>query len=165
MVCEGQNMINRIMTPRAAAVAFAASALFAAPALAETRQDKKPSRHVSGIQITIGNGHGLTNVRGNTQRGLTGNKRLQRRAVQACSQAVAYKAQARGYRRANLDYVQRVRQVGPNGFLVRAEFDFKGNRRHFERDITCTVRRGQVVDIQNLPRLGKYQRASYRYNR
>ena len=175
-------MMKRIMTPRAAAVAFAASALVATPALADPSHGKKHNhdqRHVSGaLQVDIGNGLSVTLANGGWDHGYYGQrgsrhygyqdrrrlKELRREAIRACKRAVRYESRNRGFRRVYLDDVERVRQIGPRGFVVRAEFEFEGRRRDFERDVTCTVRRGRVVDISNLPRSRGNRNRGYGYN-
>ena len=164
------HMMKRIMTPRAAAVAFAASALVATPALADPGKGSKHTHNkplINGaLQVDIGDGLSLTLANGGWDHGYYGHrgqrhygnqdrrrlKQLRREAIRACKRAVRYEARDRGFRRVFLDDVERVRQIGPRGFVVRAEFEFEGRRRDFERDVTCTVRRGRVVDIDNLPR-------------
>ncbi len=183
------NMIKRIMTPRAAAVAFAASALVAMPALADPGYGKqhKHKPNVSGaLQVDIGNGLSVTLANGewnHSYRGHRGHghyghrghgyygyqdrrrtKELRREAIQACKKAVRWEARDRGFRRAYFEDVERVRQIGPRGFVVRAEFEFEGRRRDFDRDVTCTVRRGRVVNIDNLPRPRGYRQSGYGYH-
>ena len=170
-------MMKRIMTTRAAAVAFAASALFAAPALADpvkkSHKANQTERHASaavqfdigdGLSVTLANdnwglashnghyGYGYGNNRYNGYNNRQRLKKLRRRAIRSCSEAVKYAAHQRGFRRVYLEDVERVKQIGPQGFLIRAEFEFEGRRRDFDREITCEVRRGRVVDIDNLPR-------------
>ena len=177
-------MIKCIMTPRAAAVAFAASALFAAPALADPVTQHKPAKggKAASVQFNFGNGVELSYASGdwalNHYHGYYGNRgyrnrdynqryrqqRLRKDAIQACRRAVKYEARNRGFRRAYFEGVERVRQIGPRGFLVRAEFEFEGRRRDFDRDVTCEVRRGRVVDINNLPRPRVNRNGGYGYN-
>ena len=180
------HMMKRIMTPRAAAVAFAASALVAAPALADPGHGKKHDynkRHVSGaLQVDIGNGLSVTLANGKWSHGYHGYrgykpygsrhygyqdryrvKQLRREAIHLCKRAVKREVYDRGFRGAYLEEVERVRQIGPRGFVVRAEFEFEGRRRDFDRDVTCTVRRGRVVDIDNLPRPRGYRNSNYGY--
>ena len=173
--------MKRIMTPRAAAVAFAASALVAAPALADPGKGAKHDhnkRHASsalhldvgnGLSVTLANGdwalghNGRYGHRGGHGYGSYGNRswyqtrQLRRDAVRACAEAVRRTSNRAGFRRVYLDDVEGIRQIGPYGFKVRAEFEFEGRRRDFERDVTCTVRRGNVVNIDNMPeRRGYY---------
>ena len=165
-------MINRIMNSRAAAVAFAASALIVAPAFADSGHKRVHAKNGSAVSVKVNLGSGvalkfangnvaLRNHHGSNSRLAYNNSRfnngrntrqLRRNAIEACRQAVKYESRDFGFRRVYLDDVERVRQIGPNGFLVRAEFEFEGPRRDFERDVTCEVRRGRVVDIDNLPR-------------
>ena len=91
-------------------------------------------------------------------------RELRRDAIRACERAVRYESQSLGFHRVRLDDVERVRQIGPRGFVISAEFEFEGRRRDFERDVSCTVRRGRVVDIDNLPRRRGYRSSGYNYN-
>lgn len=170
------------MTPRAAAVAFAASALVATPALADSGKGYKHDygkSHVStAVQLDFGKGFAVTLASSDFSRGRTfrhskygyGNygyqsnyrtRQLRRQAVRLCEQAVSHRSYRNGFKYVELDDVERIRQIGPQGFVVRAEFDFKGYRRGFEKDVTCTVRRGKVVDINDLPRPIGHRHASH----
>ena len=165
--------MKRIMTPRAAAVAFAASALVATPALADPGkgyQNDHGKRHTStAVQFDIGNGLAITlasqdwahgshrryspygyRTAGPPDRYRT--MQLRREAVRLCAQAVRARSYRNGFRHVELEDVERIQQFGPAGFTVRAEFEFEGYRRDFDKDVTCTVRRGSVVDIYDLPR-------------
>lgn len=180
-------MMKRIMTPRAAAVAFAASALAIAPAVADPGHGQKYHTHGTSADLHLNFGNGLAVSLNGGNVALRNHhssyryhdsryrhsgydrrydryhtKRLRREAIRACSDAVKYAARDRGFRRVHIDDVEGVRQIGPEGFRIRAEFEFEGRRRDFERDVTCTVRRGRVVDIDNLPRPRGYRHSGYR---
>ena len=179
------------MTSRAAAVAFAASALAAAPAMAdpakgqysnpggqgifsavETDIDDELSFAFAEIDFALGTTSWLSNSsyygNRNTRYGRHGyqdryhTRRLTREAVELCKCAVEEEGYRQGFRSVHLDDVENIRQIGPRGFVIRAEFEFDGRRRDFERDVTCTIRRGRVVDIDNLPRTRG--RRGYGYN-
>lgn len=178
--------MKRIMTPRVATVAFAASALAAAPALADPsyghKHDYKMSDVSAAVHLNVGNGLGITLANGgwahhhggwhgnrgyNRNRGYQGYqdryhiRELRREAIRLCKQAVKYESYNSGFRNVYLDDVERVEQIGPRGFKIRAEFEFEGRRRDFDKDVTCTVRRGRVVHLDNLPRPRGYRRAGY----
>lgn len=169
-------MMKRIMTPRAAAVAFAASALFAAPAVADQGRysnDYSKRGATTAVHFGLGNGVSLTLANGNlalrnhhssfSNRGFGYNtnysynrrgqnsRRLRQNAVRACARAVNYKGEYLGFRDVDLEDVERIQQIGRNSFRIRAEFEFENRRRDFDRDVFCTVRNGQVVDIDGLP--------------
>jgi len=173
-------MINRIINPRVAAVAFAASALIAAPAIADPSHKRANTGSSASVHLNLGNGLAVSYASGDlalrhhhgsySNRGYhTGQygyrnqtKQLRKQAIRACRQAVRQEARYLGFDRAKFEEVERVRQVGPRGFIVRAEFEFEGRRRDFDRDVTCEVRRGHVVDINNLPRPRGYRNSGYR---
>jgi hypothetical protein len=165
-------MIKRIMTYRVAAAAFAVPALFAAPAAADSvRGAIVQLEHKLGADtsLTLQVGHKnryqrdhhdtrdyrrgyQLNQWGQSQREVTG---LRRDAVQACRRAVAKQAYRIGYRDVDFDDDRRVRQIGPYGFRVRLDdVEFEGRRRERESDVTCTIRRSNVVDIEGIPAAG-----------
>ena len=166
-------MIKRIMTYRVAAAAFAVPALFAAPAAADpVRGAIVQLEHKLGADtsLTLQVGHNNRYQRdhrdnrdyrrgyhlnqwGQTEREA---RRLRRDAVQSCRRAVAHNAYRIGYRDVDFDDDRRVRQIGPYGFRVRLDdVEFEGRRRDRERDVTCTIRRGHVVDIEGIPAPGQ----------
>lgn len=160
-------MIKRIMTFRVAAAAFAVPALFAAPAGADpvrgaiVQLEQKLGANTSlVVQVGQNDRYGRHDRRdyrvnqwGQSQREVRG---LRRDAVQACRRVVAEQAYRIGYRDVDFDNDRRVRQIGPYGFRVMLDdVEFESRRRERERDITCTVRRGEVVDIHGLPAHGK----------
>lgn len=156
-------MINRIMTSGVAAVALAASAFFALPAAAD------PVRSNASLTIQIGsNGASVyRDVRRGSRYGVNqwGQRRhevrqLRRDAVRACSASIERQAYRVGFRDVDIDNDLRVHQIGPYGFEVRFDdVEFEGRRRDFERDVTCVVRRGNVVQVAGLP---QPRRAAYR---
>jgi len=180
--CFPAPMIKRIMTFRVAAAAFAVPALFAAPAAADpvrgaiVQLEQKLGANTSlVVQVGQNDRHGRddrygrndhrdyrVNQWGQSQREVRG---LRRDAVQACRREVAKQAYRIGYREVDFDDDRRVRQIGPFGFRVMLDdVEFEGRRRERESDVTCTVRRGHVVDIHGLPAPGRrgYQHAGGR---
>lgn len=166
------------MNPRVAAVALAASALIAAPAAADPVRgavlelNKRLSNDAS-LTIQVGHNSGYSNRRnvrranhyrvnewGQSQREV---RQLKRNATQACRRAITRQAYNIGFRDVDFDDGRGVRQIGPNGFRVNfGDVEFEGRRRDFERSVTCTVRRGQVKNVDGIPRPGK--RATRRNN-
>jgi hypothetical protein len=163
-------MINRIMNLRVAAVALAASALIAAPAVADPVRgtvlelNKRVSSNTGlTIQVAHNSGHSHRNTRranhyrvnewGQSQREV---RQLKRDATQACRRAISRQAYNIGFRDVDFDDDRRVNQIGPNGFRVSFdEVEFEGRRREFERRVTCTVRRGQVRHLDGIPQPGR----------
>ena len=165
-------MIKRIMTYRVAAAAFAVPALFAAPAAADpvrgaiVQLEQKLGSNTS-LTLQVGhNGHNSRNRHdsrdyrygyqlnqwGQSRRVVTG---LRRDALQACRRAVAKQAYRIGYRDVDFDDDRLIRQTGPHDFRVRLDdVEFEGRRRDRESDVTCSVRRGYVVNIQGIPAAG-----------
>jgi len=162
------------MTPRVAAVAFAASALIAAPAFADhgkpkVRTSAAVSVDLGGAQITLAGGELFTSYRGyGYNRGYRGNRgygnghdnrrferQKRRTAVRACRAAVERQGYRIGFRDVDYEGTERIRKIGPNGYIVRAEFEFESRRRDFEKDVVCEVRQGRVVDIDGLPHRGR----------
>ena len=165
-------MIKRIMTYRVAAAAFAVPALFAAPAAADpVRGAIVQLEHKLGADtsLTLQVGHDnryqrdhrdnrdyrrgyRLNQWGQSERDVRG---LRRDAVQACRRAVAHDAYRIGYRDVDFDDDRRVRQTGPYDFRVRLDdVEFEARRRDRESDVTCSVRRGYVVNIEGIPAAG-----------
>ncbi|WP_340694173.1 hypothetical protein [Hyphomonas sp.] len=160
------------MTYRVAAAAFAVPALFAAPAAADPvrgaimQLEQKHGTNTSLILQVGQNSHGQRASRGyqlnqwgQSRRVVSG---LRLDALQACRQAVAKQAYRIGYRDVDFDDDRRVRQIGPHGFRVRLDdVEFEGRRRERESDVTCTIRRGHVVNIEGIPAAGRrgYQKA------
>lgn len=178
-------MINRIMKPRAAALAFAAPLLIAAPAFADhDRTRGQRSSATISLQTDLG---AITYNTGTDRLSVShydryygpdyryahgrdhyrANRRSQRRAARACRRAITSEAYAIGFHDVDFDSRGRVRQIGPGGFLVTYnEVEFEGRRREFERRVTCTVRRGTIVrQIEGLPRRGHHRRDDRRRHR
>ena len=165
-------MIKRIMTYRVAAAAFAVPALFAAPAAADPVREaivQLEQKLGTNTSLTLQVGHNdryqrdrrdtrdyrrgyQLNQWGQSQREVSG---LRRDALQACRRAVAKQAYRIGYRDVDFDDDRRVRQTGPYDFRVRLDdVEFEARRRDRESDVTCSVRRGHVVDIEGIPAAG-----------
>lgn len=167
-------MMNRIMKPRAAALALAAPLLFTAPALADHgKQSKRADATLSiqtengGLYLNIGDrGYGSIGYNTNRHYGhrdyrygdrYYGDDRQQRRrAIRACRQAIRSEADYIGFRDVDFERRAWAERIGPAGFRVTfGEVEFEGRRRDFERPVTCIVRRGdRVVDIQGIPQPG-----------
>jgi len=165
-------MIKRIMTYRVAAAAFAVPALFAAPAAADpvrgaiVQLEQKLGTNTS---LTLQVGHNSRDYRrgyqlnqwGQSQRVVSG---LRQDALQACRRAVAKQAYHIGYRDVDFDDDRRVRQTGAHDFrVVLDDVEFEARRRDRERDVTCTIRRGHVVNIQGIPAASHPGNAHRRY--
>lgn len=161
-------MINRIMKPRAAALALAAPLLFAAPALADNGYSGK--RVTGSISVQTGNGalqfnvdnrgYGTVGYSTNRRYGHNGhygnqraNRQMKRQAIRACRRAIQDEAHYRGFRDVDFDDGRYAEQIGPQGFRVTFnEVEFETRRRDIERPVTCIVRRGdQVRDIRGIP--------------
>ena len=165
-------MMNRIMTSGVAAVALAASALFALPAAADGPAARATIATKVGdntrLVVSVGHndqrdvayrdrdmrdsryGYGR-NAWGQTQRQAD---QLSRVAIQACRQDVQRSARYAGFRDVDFDSRSWTDQIGPNGFTVHfreVEFE-RGHGRDINRPVTCTVRQGRVVDIDGMPR-------------
>ena len=165
-------MMNRIMTPRVAALAFAALPLTPAPALADRPARSAPAAS-AGLEVSLGEtaslyvlaGHEHDRWRGRHGRAYRSNpwgqsrwqvRRLKRDALQRCSAAIERRGYRFGFRDVDIDDDFRIRQLGPRGFRIRFdEVEFEGRRREFERDVTCTVRHGHVVSVDGLPQPGR----------
>jgi hypothetical protein len=163
-------MIKRIMTYRVAAAAFAASALIVAPAVAAPVRAASVQVHKAigpntSLVVQVGSRADYrhndrrdhrrvhTNQWGQTDREVA---RLSRNALQACRSAITREAYRIGYRDVDFDDDRRVRQIGPNGFEVRYDdVEFERGRRDVERNVTCTVRRGNVAEVRGIPALAR----------
>ena len=160
-------MINRIMQPRAAALALAAPLLFTAPALAD---HGKSSKRVTG-SISVQTGNGAFHI-GYNDRGYRSNRhyghnsyygdrqsyrQMKRRAIRACRRAIRDEAHYLGFRDVDFDDGRYAEQIGPRGFRVTFnEVEFETRRRDIERPVTCIVRRGdQVRQLYGIPQRGK----------
>ena len=157
--------MKRIMKPRAAALAFAAPLLFAAPALADHGTHQK--RVSGGVAFETSNGGFYLNI-GDRRYGSAGYdtrrnyghntyrqsyRQLKRRAIRACRAAIRDEAYYLGFHDVDFDDGRYAEQIGPRGFRVTFnEVEFESRRRDIERPVTCIVRRGdRVVDIRGLP--------------
>lgn len=172
--------MNRIMNPRAAALALAAPLLFAAPALAD---HGKSSKRVTGsVAVQTDNGGlylnfgdraygsvGYSTSYRHGHRGYYGDRhnyrQMKRRAIRACRRAIRDEAHYLGFRDVDFDDGRYAEQIGPRGFRVTFnEVEFERRGRDFERPVTCIVRRGdQVREIYGIPRRG--HRGHYRGHR
>jgi len=167
-------MMNRIMKPRAAALALAAPLLLAGPALADTGKSKRSSVSVS-VETGSGslsfstrgpNGYHLAHHRSDRSYGYDRYelKEMKRRAKRQCRRAIRQEAHYIGFRDIDFDSRGRAYQIGPRGFEVTfREVEFEGRKREFERRVTCVVRRGEVRRIDGIPQRGKrhHRRNSY----
>ena len=164
-------MINRIMQPRAAALALAAPLLFATPALADHGKSNK--RVTGSISVQTDNGalhfgygdHGYGSVGYSSHRHYGYSDRrsyrqLKRRAIRACRRAIRDEAYHLGFRDVDFEHGRYAEQIGPRGFRVTFnEVEFEGRRRDFERPVTCIVRRGdEVRRIHGIPQRGQRHR-------
>jgi hypothetical protein len=174
--CFPAGMMKHVMTSGAAAVAFAASALIALPASA----DSPPVRAAiatdlgdnSALFIEVGHGGydyrpAAYSYRGATH-GYTPNyrDRMSREAIQACRKGIRQEARRMGFRDVDFDSRAWAQPFGRGGYTVRfREVEFEGRRHDFERGVSCTVRRGRVTDIQGVPHRGGGPRYDGRRNR
>lgn len=163
-------MMKRIMTNRVAALALAAIPLTAAPALADAPAHTSAVA-TSGVSLALGDASLYVSIGHDEWRGRRDGRRyrtnqwgqrpwevrqLRRDARQRCAGAVQRQGYRIGFRDVDIDDDIRVRQIGPQGFRVRFDdVEFEGRRREFERDVTCTVRRGRVVELSGVPRPGR----------
>jgi len=168
-LCIPDDMINRIMKPRAAALAFAAPLLFAAPALADHGSSKK--RVTGSISVHTDNGslHFGYGDRGYRSIGYNSNRysghshygqnhrQAKRQAIRACRRAIRNEAYNLGFRDIDFDDGRYAEQIGPRGYRVTFnEVEFESRRRDIERSVTCIVRRGdQVREIYGIPQRGQ----------
>jgi len=176
--CFSAAMMNRIMTSGVAAVALAASALFALPAAADAPAAKATFATKVGdnsaLFIQVGTdgrdyrpaGYGY---RGDRDYRMNEVDRLSREAIQACRSSIRYEARRMGFRDVDFDSRAWAQPIGRAGYEVRfREVEFEGRRHEFERSVSCTVRHGRVTDIDGLPRPGggpRYSDRGYDYRR
>jgi hypothetical protein len=172
-LCFKGSMMKRIMNPGVAAVAFAASALFAAPASADPiaqaqaraieeieakasgdlrsdhRADHRDWRRDSGGRYGR---YDRLNRFGQTRWEEAG---LRRDAIRACQYDVDRFAHRYGFY--DVDYrddvdERDVYQYSRYGFSVSFyHVEFEGRHRDFERTLLCEVDRGRVVRLDGLP--------------
>ena len=158
------------MTSGAAAVAFAASALIALPAAADSPQVRAAVATNIGDNSTlfIEIGHGRDDYRPaaysyrGANRGYAPNyrDRMSREAIRACRAGINYEARRMGYRDVDFDSRAWAQPMRWGGYSVRfREVEFEGRRHEFETGVSCTVWNGRVTDIQGIP----HRRAGPRY--
>lgn len=173
-------MMRSIISPRVAALALAVPLFITAPALGDPAPEKvkkgKRSQSIIGDEHHSDRSH--RQYRPNAQYRSHGRyvtdsysgygqtywgqsyreaERLQRQAVRACRRAIRDEAYYRGFRDVDFERGRRVEQIGPRGFRVTfREVEFEGRRRDFDRRVSCTVRRGDLVrQIDGIPRPGR----------
>ncbi len=169
-------MMKRIMKPGVAAVALAASALLAAPASAE-----KVTYNAFGVEALDlrvggdivhrvdnrgrgrGHGHGpALNRFGQTPYEA---QRLAEKAIYECSCQLELDAGYLGYRHAAFRHAPYVEQIGPYGFIVKADAVLHAGRRSTSQPYECVVRQGQIARASDLYPVsyghGRYQRDGY----
>jgi len=155
--------MNHVMTSGVAAVALAASSLFALPAAADSPRVKAAVSTQIGDNSTlfIAIGHGgddyrpaaysyRSPVRGYRQ---DRSDRDSRDSIRACRRGIQQEARRIGYR--DVDFYSRAwaQPFGRHGYTVRfREVEFESRRHDIERSVSCTVRRGHVTEIDGLPR-------------
>ena len=161
--------MKRIMSSRVAALALAAIPLTAVPAFADA-----PGRNVQaklgGLSLDLGDASFYVSVGHDSWRGRNGRyyrsnqwgqsprevRQLRRDALNRCAAAIQRQGYRTGFRDVDIDDDVRIRQNGPRNFQVRFDdVEFEGRRREFERDVSCTVRHGNVVQISGLPQPGR----------
>lgn len=161
-------MMNRILNVRVVAAALAASALVTAPAAADpatgisARLDIQPVRDSRLLVSVAHRGHTVRglNAWGQTRREAD---RLRRAALQQCRAEIGRIARRNGFRDVDFDDDRRIRQTGPHEFrILFDEVEFERRRREIERDVTCVVRRGNVVRLDGVPQPGHAPVRPYR---
>ncbi len=169
--CFLKAMMKHVMTSGAAAVALAATALFALPAAADSPQLRAAVvtdiGDTSTLFIEVGHGGddyrpAAYSYRGAT-RGYTPNDRdrMSREAIRACRAGIKYEARRLGYRDVDFDSRAWAQPFGRAGYTIRfREVEFEGRRHDFESSVSCTVRHGHVTDIQGIP----YRSGHHRYS-
>ncbi|MEM9586882.1 MAG: hypothetical protein AAGA03_06340, partial [Planctomycetota bacterium] len=172
-------MMKAIMKPRAAALAFAAPLLFAAPALADNgRANKGVTGSVTfqngagaltfdigqnGLRSNVHHRHGSYGHRNYRHYGhddyQQSNRQARRTAIQACRRAIRREANYIGFHDVDFERGRYAERIGPRVYRVTFnEVDFEGRLLDFERRVSCFVRRGdRVVDIQGIPVPGRYR--------
>lgn len=162
-------MMKHVMKTRVAALAFAALPLTAAPAFAEDAGYRAQTAF-SGAMLSVGDASFYISVGGDRWRGRDGRyytndrygqrpwetRQLRRDAVRQCAAAIQRQGYRAGFRDVDIDNDLRVSQTARNAFRVRFDdVEFEGRRREVYRDVTCTVRRGSVVELAGLPEPGR----------
>ncbi|WP_300395741.1 hypothetical protein [Henriciella sp.] len=166
------------MSNRVAALALAAIPLTAAPAFADAPATTTQTA-LSGLSLNVADASFYVSVGHDRWRGRNGRtyrtnqwgqsprevRHLRRDALQRCAGAIQRQGYRAGFRDVDIDDDYRVRQLGPRGFRVRFDdVEFEGRRREFERDVRCTVRRGNVVKLIGLPQPGRRGWNNRRYD-
>ncbi len=168
-LCFPAVMINRIMTHRVVALAFAAIPLTAAPALADA-PGHRTSVAAPALSLSVGDASFYVSVGHDQWRGRNGRsyrsnqwgqspwetRQLKRDALQTCRRAVSVQGYRTGFRDVDIDDDYRIHQVGPRGFEVHLDdVEFEGRRRDFDARVSCVVRQGSVRSISGLPQPGQ----------
>ncbi|MEM6411940.1 MAG: hypothetical protein AAF683_10445 [Pseudomonadota bacterium] len=136
-------MMNRIMKTGVAAVAFAASALLATPAVAQSVSFDQRAFSSVGVQTVNyrGRGHRVSlNRFGQTPDEV---RYLADRAIYECDCQLQADANYIGYRGAELRRV-RYDQVGPNRFVVYGRAKLFDGYDYRRQPYECVVRRGRI---------------------
>lgn len=163
-------MMKRIRNTRVAAAALAASALFAAPALADPGQGfgryHGEAHRGDDARLVVVDVRGRTGTHVSSGRydryddydGRYDNRwrhddimrEIVRDAVRSCRRAVRIEADRKGILDVDFEDVD-IRRVAPRVAEVRFEAEFEGRRVELERNVTCTYTRGHVVDVRGVP--------------
>ncbi len=172
-------MMNRIMSLRVAAVALAAPALFALPAAAQNAYRADPYKaHDAGKSSHAHDDRDMRHARHGGRddpyrdarkpgryddpyrHGYAGHERArQRDALRQCHTAIKRKAHYLGYRDVDFERDYEVNRVGRAGFNVLLRgVEVEDRYRQVAGDVYCTIRRGEVVDIdvRTYPARGRY---------
>lgn len=167
-LCFPAAMINRIMTSRVAALAFAAIPLTAVPAFAD-QPAHRSAVAAPALSLSLGDASFYVSVGGDKWRGRNGRtyrrdaygqspwqtRQLKRDALQTCRRAVSVQGYRTGFRDVDIDDDYRIHQIGPRGFEVHLDdVEFEGRRRDFDTRVSCIVRQGSVRSISGLPQPG-----------
>lgn len=168
-------MMKNVMKNRVAALALAALPLTAAPAFADEAPHRSATA-LSGAFLSVADASFYISVGNDRWRGRDGRyysndrygqrpwetRQLRRDAVRQCAAVIQREGYRAGFRDVDIDNDLRVRQIGPRGFIVRFDdVEFEGRRREFYRDVSCTVRRGNVVELSGLPEPGRRGNRGY----
>ncbi len=177
-------MMKRIMIPGASAVALAASALLAPEAEAQGRRggggdpfSESSDRDLRGGRFDergfrdgrlrletapFKPGFAFGGYRfaqyGRGYRSGFGkrydSRYLGKKALEECRCEVEEAAYKIGFRDVDFEGFK-IEQIGPFGFHIVYAAEFEGRRRDFDSYVSCTVRKGKVVDIDGIPRPGR----------
>ena len=163
--------MKRIVNTRVVAVALAASALIAAPAVADpvrgtiARLETGLGSNTSlVVQLGARNAHDFryqgrrsyaVNQWGQSRREV---QQLRQNALRECRAEIGRVAWRIGYRDVDFDDDRRIRQIAPYGFRITYDdVEFEGRRREYERDVSCVVRRGDVTRLEGISEPGRYK--------